>query len=511
MAHYPPERREAVIRRMLNEAISIPALAKETGITAWTLYQWRRQATISEAMANKPKKPDKLSATRKLAMVVETAVLNEAELAEYCRRHGVYPEQIKTWREAAEQASAGGLVPAKQLREAVALEKRRNKALERELRRKERALAETAALLTLREKAAAIWGGRGRMISTPDRQNAVTLINEARTSGARLASACREIGITTRTFARWVGDGGVRHDHRPRALRPVPANKLTREERSRILGVVNEPRFAPLPPTQIVPILADEGRYLASESTLYRILRAANQLAHRGRRRLPQHRPVPRHRATGPNQLYCWDITYLPGPIQGMFFFLYLVLDVYSRKIVAHEVHDAESSEHAADLIERAVRREGVGKDVLVIHQDNGSPMKGSTYLAKLAELGRRPSYSRPGVSDDNAYAESLFRTCKYRPHFPGAFATIEQARAWMLAFTRWYNEEHKHRNLKFVSPGERHRGEDTRIFAKRIAVYEQARAKHPRRWSRGIRNWSLPKEVWLNRPAEEVVLREAA
>jgi putative transposase len=349
------------------------------------------------------------------------------------------------------------------------------------------------------------------MISIPNRQEAVALINEAAAAGARLAKACEAIGITARTFERWVRGGGVGADRRPGASRPLPANKLCAKERAAVLALVNEPRFAALPPTQIVPILADEGRYLASESTLYRILREENQLAHRARHRAPLHRTVPRHCANGPNQLYCWDITYLPGPISGIFFFLYLVLDIYSRKIVAHEVHAAESSQHAARLIEQAVRREGVGKGVLVIHQDNGSPMKGSTYLAKLAELGIRPSYSRPGVSDDNAYAESLFRTCKYRPQFPAAFATIDEAREWMLRFTRWYNHEHKHRNLKFVSPAERHRGEDHAIFAKRIAVYEQARAKHPKRWSGNIRNWSLPKEVWLNRPAEEIVLREAA
>ncbi|PJF45861.1 MAG: IS3 family transposase, partial [Candidatus Thermofonsia Clade 3 bacterium] len=139
------------------------------------------------------------------------------------------------------------------------------------------------------------------------------------------------------------------------------------------------------------------------------------------------------------------------------------------------------------------------------------SPMKGSTYVAKLAELGARLSYSRPGVSDDNAYAEALFRTCKYRPEFPGAFASLDAARQWALRFARWYNHEHKHRNLKFVSPAERHRGADSAIFARRTALYEQARAKHPARWSRGIRNWSLPAEVWLNRPAEENALREAA
>ena len=349
------------------------------------------------------------------------------------------------------------------------------------------------------------------MISAPDRHEAVALINEAVGSGCRQHLACAHVGIAARTFERWVAEDGVRLDRRPGATRPLPANKLTASERAEVLRVVNEPRFASLPPTQIVPILADAGHYLASESTVYRILREENQLAHRGRARAPSRRAVPRHCANAPNRLYAWDITYLPGPVMGMFFFLYLVLDVYSRKIVVHEVHEAESAEHAAALIEQAVRREDVPHGVLVIHQDNGSPMKGSTYLAKLAELGIRPSYSRPGVSDDNAYAESLFRTCQYRPEFPGAFATLDEARQWMLSFTRWYNHEHKHRNLKFVSPAQRHRGDDAAIFAQRTVVYEQARAKHPTRWSGGIRNWALPNEVWLNRPAEENVLREAA
>ena len=319
------------------------------------------------------------------------------------------------------------------------------------------------------------------MIGTPDRQEAVTLIKEAIAHGCRRHVACREMGIALRTLERWTHAGDVKADARPGAQRPRPSNKLCAAERSAVLAVVNEPRFAALPPTQIVPRLADEGRYLASESTFYRILRAENQLAHRGRARAPQHCPVPRHCATGPIELYAWDITYLPGPIQGMFFFLYLVLDVYSRKIVAHEVHAAESAELAARLIEQAVIREGVPRDTLVVHQDNGSPMKGSTFVAKLDQLGIRRSYSRPGVSDDNAYAESLFRTCKYRPEFPGVFATLEDARAWVLRFTRWYNQEHKHRNLKFVSPAQRHGGEEKNIFARRIAVYEQARCSESR------------------------------
>lgn len=349
------------------------------------------------------------------------------------------------------------------------------------------------------------------MIGTPDRVEAVSLIDEAVAAGARKASACREIGMTARTLERWTQEGAVKSDGRPAAVRAAPPNKLKPEERAAVLATANEPRFASRPPTQIVPCLADEGRYLASESTFYRLLREADCQHHRGRARAPQSRTVPRHCATAPNRLWAWDITYLPGPVAGMFFFLYLVLDVFSRKIVAHEVHAVESSPHAATLIEQAVRREAVAGGVLVIHQDNGSPMKGSTYLAKLAELGIRPSYSRPGVSDDNAYAESLFRTCKYRPAFPAGFPNIEQARAYMLRFVRWYNHEHKHRNLKFVSPAERHRGEEANIFTRRIAVYEAARERHPERWSRTIRNWSLPKEVWLNRPAEENALRQAA
>ena len=349
------------------------------------------------------------------------------------------------------------------------------------------------------------------MISTQDRQRAVALIDEAVVNGARKQRACRELGLDIRTHQRWHGEGELRSDARVDAVRPVPANKLSAAERAAVLQIANEPRFADLPPTQIVPVLADEGRYLASESSFYRILREEQQLAHRGRARPAVHREPPRQCATAPNQLWCWDITYLPTSVRGTFFFLYLILDVYSRKIVAHEVHAEESAQNAAALIERAVLREGVAGQPLVIHQDNGSIMKASTFTAKLQQLGIDPSYNRPGVSDDNAYAESLFRTCKYRPNYPGVFASLEDARAWVLSFVHWYNHAHKHRNLKFVSPAQRHSRTDQAIFAARTAVYEQARSRHPERWSGGTRDWSLADEVWLNRPAQECALREAA
>ena len=283
-----------------------------------------------------------------------------------------------------------------------------------------------------------------------------------------------------------------------------PANRLSDTERQRLLEVANAPEFRSLPPSQIVPALADRGEYLASESTFYRVLRAEGQAQHRGRAR-PATQTAPRaHRATAPNQLWSWDITYLATTVQGMFFYLYLIMDVYSRKIVGLEVFDAELAEHATTVVRRAYLREAVAGQPLVLHSDNGAPMKGATLLATLQKLGVVPSFSRPSVSNDNPYSEALFRTLKYVPSYPGKpFESVEQARDWALGFQHWYNEEHKHSAIKFVTPGERHRGEEEDILARRRAVYAQARAQHPERWSGALRDWDPDKEVWLNPPKE--------
>ena len=176
------------------------------------------------------------------------------------------------------------------------------------------------------------------------------------------------------------------------------------------------------------------------------------------------------------------------------------MLDVFSRKIVAHEVHEAESAELAALLMRRASLAEGLAGRPLVLHSDNGSPMKGATMLATLENLGVVASFSRPRVSNDNPYAESLFRTCKYRPDYPRRpFSSVEEARAWTQQFVRWYNYEHKHSALKFVTPAQRHNGIATAVLAQRQEVYVQARARNPQRRSRSTRNWELKDEVWLN------------
>lgn len=347
------------------------------------------------------------------------------------------------------------------------------------------------------------------MILSQDRKTAVVLIDEAVTSGAAGYKACRELGITERTYQRWTQDDGVKEDGRLNAIRPIPLNKLSPEERVEIISVMNSEEFKSLPPSQVVPILADKDRYIASESTFYRVLREHKMQHNRGRAQQAARRNATTHTATGPNQLWCWDITWLPGPAKGVYFYLYLILDIYSRKIVGWEIHDHESSEQASVLVRKTHLSEEVGLKPLVLHSDNGSPMKGSSLMATLDNLGIASSYSRPRVSNDNAFAESIFRTCKYRPDYPyKGFAALEDARSWVLEFAHWYNVRHRHSGIKFMTPAQRHNGEAELIATKRSVIYEAAKSRHPERWSGKTRDWSLPEKVHLNPERSDLEIR---
>ena len=329
----------------------------------------------------------------------------------------------------------------------------------------------------------------------------IAWVDEACAAGARESRACEVLAISPRTVQRWRVNGQVRADGRKLAgARRVPANTLTEHQRRQILDITNAPEFAHLPPSQIVPALADQGRYVASESSFYRVLRKANQLAHRGKAKpATRQRPSPLQ-ATAPNQLWSWDITYLATTVKGLFFYLYLIMDVFSRKIVGWEIYESESAEQAAEVFHKTYRREGIAGDDVVLHSDNGSPMKGATMLAMLQMLGVVPSFSRPSVSNDNPYSESLFKTLKYRPNFPDKpFESLEHARQWVLEFQHGYNEIHHHSALKFVTPGQRHRGEDIAILAQRHALYEAAKVQHPQRWSGTTRDWEPQQIVCLN------------
>jgi transposase InsO family protein len=247
--------------------------------------------------------------------------------------------------------------------------------------------------------------------------------------------------------------------------------------------------------------------YIASESSFYRLLREADEQHHRGRSRSP--RPAgepPRLCARAPNAVWTWDISWLPGPVKGLFFYLYLFVDLYSRKIVGWEVYERESADYAAELVCRAVLAEQCVDQPLVLHADNGGPMKGETLLETVYRLGISTSYSRPRTSNDNPYSEALFRTCKYCPAYPArGFASLDKARSWVQQFVQGYNYKHRHSGIRFVTPAQRHQGQDPAILAHRQAVYEQAKERHPERWSGLIRNWQPITEVWLN-PSAEVI-----
>jgi putative transposase len=370
------------------------------------------------------------------------------------------------------------------------------------------------------------------MTSLTQRQVLLALIEEAVQSGAKRHKACTQIGLSARTEQRWrcASDGAgaqtaagsaaaasasasasvncAAGDRRTSVLRAkvTPPNKLSPAECERAMQVLNSEEFKDVPPSQIVPRLADAGLYVASEASLYRLLRRAHQTTHRRLERAPRQVNKPRAMvATQPDQIYCWDITYLPSCVRGMYFYLYLFVDLFSRKIVGWQVFERESAAHASALLQDICERQGISPEQLTVHSDNGGPMKGETMLAAMQRLGVAHSRSRPGVSNDNAYSESLFRTLKYRPQMPVThFEDLSHARRWVTDLVRWYNHEHRHSKIRFVTPTQRHAGLDAPILKNRCAVYAAARQANPKRWSGPTRNWERIGEVHLNPHTEK-------
>lgn len=327
----------------------------------------------------------------------------------------------------------------------------------------------------------------------------IELIDEAVTAGARLERACAEVGISPTTITRW-RSAPASEDLR-RGPRTKPSNALTAAEERKAIALMTAPEHSSMSPDTLVPHLATMGIYVASQATMYRLLRREKLLKNRGRARSRTRRRPREHVATGPNQVWAWDITFLPTVIRGRFLKLYVILDVWSRMIVGAEVHEVEDDALAATLIERCCSEQGVRREQLVLHSDNGGAMKGNTMLAKLQQLGVMPSFSRPHVSDDNAFAESVMRTVKYHPTYPDRpFADLAAGREWVATFVAWYNEEHLHSGIGFVTPTQRHLGVDQEILAHRRRTYAQARARRPDRWICGsTRRWDRPDVVRLN------------
>jgi transposase InsO family protein len=326
----------------------------------------------------------------------------------------------------------------------------------------------------------------------------VSVVDEAVDHGCRLWVACNDVGYSVRTINRWRSN--PEGDRRFGPL-TAPRNSLTPEERQKVIAVCTSPEMRDMSPREIVPLLADKGEYIASEASFYRILGNEQMLQHRERSAPKTTREPNNHLATGPNQVWSWDITFLKTDIRGRFFKAYVFLDIFSRQIVGARVFEDESSEIAAQVFQDLCDKIGVDTSGIVLHSDNGSSMKGGTMLALLYELGVIPSFSRPNISDDNPYSESLFRTMKYHVKYPSSgFASVDAAQEWMDDFVYWYNNVHRHSGIKYVTPAERHEGRDREILIQRTLVYQQAKERKPFRWSGKIRDWSYIERVELNR-----------
>jgi len=323
---------------------------------------------------------------------------------------------------------------------------------------------------------------------------------EASSNGCRIKVCCFDIGIDFKTFCRWKEDP-VDKRHGPLT---VPKNKLSTEEKNEVIKIANSNEYMDYSPWVIVAKLADKGKYVASESTFYKVLKERRQLAHRTNTKpANRYRPLPLV-ATKPNEIWSWDITYLKTLVRGQFYYVYLMMDIWSRRIVGFDVREEESMEHSSKLMNKLCENEDIEKDQLVLHSDNGGPMKGATMLATLENLGVAASFSRPRVSNDNPYSESLFKTLKYCPKYPERFESTEEAKSWMVLFVDWYNN-HQHSGIKFVTPMERHNGLDKEILEKRKEVYEKAKMKKPERWNnRKTRNWEREEKVYLNHLQKE-------
>lgn len=315
--------------------------------------------------------------------------------------------------------------------------------------------------------------------------------------GIGTVAACRALGVSRATFyRRKTPRQGLKAR---RYSRPVRA--LSPEERAEVMELVHSSRFVDLAPREIVAMLEDEGRYLCSVRTMYRLLQEHGEV--RERRHIAR-RPVyqkPELIATGPNQVWSWDITLLKGPVRSARYHLYVVLDIYSRLVVGWTVDTRESELVAADLLDRCCAEQEILPGQLTIHADGGPSMTSKSVSELLREMGVTESHSRPYVKNDNPFSEAQFKTLKYRPDFPERFASLAHAEQHCAAFFGWYNHEHRHSGILMLTPASLHYGHAEAILEQRYQTRLKAYEEHPERFARPPRRLSPPAAVWINPP----------
>jgi len=322
------------------------------------------------------------------------------------------------------------------------------------------------------------------------------LILEAISKGARKTRACQTINLSVRTLQRWEQD--LSSGDKRNGPTKIP-HKLSEDEEFKILSILNSKKYYDEPPGIVVAKLADEGTYIASESTMYRILKKYNLNSHRGKGKAwgtDQKRITYSLVANGSNQVWSWDITVFKTGVTRRYYYLYLIMDIYSRKIVGWNTNMRECTVIASDTLEQALFDEKLKGKKIHLHSDNGSPMKGAAMVETCRQNNVNLSYNRPNVSNDNPFSESLFKTIKYCPFKPARnFSSLENLNDWIRKFTKWYNEEHLHSGIGYVTPISRHQGMDKEILINRKSVYQQAKEMNPIRWRNNHREWAIEAE----------------
>lgn len=319
-------------------------------------------------------------------------------------------------------------------------------------------------------------------------------IAERNTEKFSITQLCKLLGISR---SSWY------YSQKPKGPdRRTPPRKLTSVERTNVLSVLNSERFQDDAVPSVYSTLLDKGEYLCSPSTMYRILKAEKQVKQRRHERKHPVYTKPELLATGPNQVWSWDITKIKGPKSWIFYDLYVVIDIFSRCIVAWCITEYESGEQARVLIGTACAREGIERGQLTVHSDRGRAMRSKCLANLYGELGVGSSFNRPHVSNDNPYSESHFKTLKYRPDYPARFGSIEDAQAHMQAFFEWYNTEHRHSGIAMMTPADVHAGKAEAVRKKRQIVLDIAYKAHPERFVKGApQARGVPEEVWINKP----------
>jgi len=318
-----------------------------------------------------------------------------------------------------------------------------------------------------------------------------------------VAGACATLVIPRASFYRWRNrdDGSVKD----RQSRPAPPLALTHTERQDVLDVLHSERFVDQAPRDVYASLLDEGTYLCSVRTMYRILEAHQEVRERRNQRRHPCYTKPELLATAPNQVWSWDITKLKGPVKWTYYYLYVILDIFSRYVVGWMIARRELAALAKKLIEESCIKQGIQWDQMIIHSDRGSSMTSKPVALLLADLGVTKSHSRPYVSNDNPYSESHFKTMKYRPEFPERFGSLEDSRSFGHIFFPWYNTEHYHSGIGFLTPEDVHYGRAEQIIKEREKVLKIAFEKHPHRFKGKIpQPMAVPKAAWINKPSPD-------